>query len=79
MLRSMTGYGRGEALAGEIKVSTEARSVNHRFLDVSVRSPRALYPFEKNIKKMVSDFVSRGKVDRNADLKVLFMPGGSLF
>ena len=36
MWQSMTGYGRGEARAGEISVTAEIRSVNHRFLDMHV-------------------------------------------
>ena len=63
MLKSMTGYGHGEASAGEKKAVVEVRSVNHRFLDVSVRLLRTLMPLEKEIKKIVSTCTLRGKVD----------------
>jgi uncharacterized protein (TIGR00255 family) len=63
MLKSMTGYGRGESVAGNEKVVAEVRSVNHRFLDVSVKTSKILLPLEQNIKKTVSSYVSRGKVD----------------
>lgn len=63
MLRSMTGYGQGEAVFGEKKVIAEVRSVNHRFLDVSVRLPRVLLSLENDIKKLVSNHCFRGKVD----------------
>jgi len=63
MLRSMTGYGRGEAAAGEKTMIAEVRSVNHRFLDVSVKISRAFPLLESEAKKVVAGCVSRGKVD----------------
>jgi uncharacterized protein (TIGR00255 family) len=62
-VRSMTGFGRGRDAAGEVEVVTEIRSVNHRFLDVSVRSPRIYAAFEPEIRKIVSQKVDRGKFD----------------
>ena len=41
MLNSMTGYGSGSAESKDLSVSIEIKSVNHRFLDVSVRMPRS--------------------------------------
>lgn len=63
MLRSMTGFGRGEAVFGEKKIAVEVRSINHRFLDVSVRLPKSLFALEREIKKLVASYTSRGKVD----------------
>ena len=63
MLRSMTGYGCGEAFIGEKKVVTEVRSFNYRFLDVSVRISRNFFLLEREIKKLVASYTSRGKVD----------------
>ncbi len=65
MLRSMTGYGRTEAADDTQKLTAETRSVNHRFLDISLRMPKILYPLEQDIRKLVSANVSRGKVDVN--------------
>jgi uncharacterized protein (TIGR00255 family) len=62
-VRSMTGFGRGRNAVGEIEIATEIRSVNHRFLDVSVRSPRIYAAFEPEIRKIVSQSVDRGKFD----------------
>jgi len=78
MLQSMTGYGRTETVANEKKVVTEVRSVNHRFLDVSVRISRDFACLENNIKKLVAAYASRGKVDvsvqfeskQNGDLNI---------
>ncbi len=61
--KSMTGFGRGRRLEDGIEVIAEVRSVNHRFLDVSVRVPRAYSALEPKIRKMVSEVVQRGKLD----------------
>ncbi len=63
MLKSMTGYGRGEAVIGSQNAIVEIRSVNHRYLDVQLRVPRCLLPLESRIKKLISGFVSRGKLE----------------
>jgi uncharacterized protein (TIGR00255 family) len=62
MVRSMTGYGRGEALADGLRLAAEVRSVNHRFCEVSARLPRAFAAFEAEARKIVQDQVSRGKL-----------------
>jgi uncharacterized protein (TIGR00255 family) len=63
MVRSMTGYGRGEALTDGLRLEAEVRSVNHRFCEVSARLPRAFAAFESDAKKIVQDHVSRGKLN----------------
>ncbi len=71
MLKSMTGYGRGESTIGEKKVIAEVRSVNHRFLDISVKILRLLLPLEADIKKLVSSYTLRGKLDVNIHVESL--------
>jgi len=68
MLKSMTGYGRGEAVIGTQNATVEVRSVNHRYLDFQLRVPRCLLPLESKIKKLISSFVSRGKVEISVQL-----------
>lgn len=63
LIRSMTGFGRAFQLANNVEVSAEVRAVNHRFLDVSIRMPRSYNCFEAHVRKMVSEYVHRGKVD----------------
>ncbi len=63
MIRSMTGYGRGQAEVAGIALMVEIRAVNHRYGDISVKSPRQLMPLETRIKKQVSSILRRGKVD----------------
>src|SRR5262245_56948396 len=62
MVRSMTGYGRGEALTDGLRLEAEVRSVNHRFCEVSARLPRAFAAYEADARKIVQDLVSRGKL-----------------
>jgi uncharacterized protein (TIGR00255 family) len=63
MIRSMTGYGRAEA-RGELAVLTvEARSVNHRYLDIALRLPPALAPLELDARRLVQTRLERGRVD----------------
>lgn len=63
MIRSMTGYGRGEATGEEAAFIVEMRSVNNRYLDIQVKTPRSLGMLESRIKKTVQTFFSRGRLD----------------
>lgn len=60
---SMTGYGRGEAEVGGRTLVVELKSVNHRFLDLSIKLPRALIFAEDAMKKAISARVGRGHID----------------
>lgn len=63
MIKSMTGYGRKKIESQGLEISVEIKSVNHRYLDLTVKTPR-LYAFlEEPIKGAVSAAVSRGKAD----------------
>lgn len=62
-VRSMTGFGRGRHAAGEVEIVTEIRTVNHRFLDVSLRLPRMYSCLEPRIRRLAADRIQRGKVD----------------
>ena len=63
MLKSMTGYGRGEAVLNGRTITVEVRSVNNRYLDCSVKVPRLYIFAEDAIKSRVQGSISRGKVD----------------
>ena len=63
MIKSMTGYGRGEATQNGRKITVELRSVNNRYLDCNVKLPRAYIFAEDAIKTRVGQAISRGKVD----------------
>lgn len=59
----MTGYGRSQQISGGLDVSFEIKSVNHRYFDFSVRSPRAFSFLDDKIKSFVKSKVSRGKIE----------------
>lgn len=63
MIKSMTGYGRGNISKNDREYQIEIKSVNHRYLDISVKMPRQLSYLEDAIKKEISSRVKRGKVD----------------
>lgn len=63
MIQSMTGFGRGEASNDRQKITIEIKSVNHRYLDTSVRLPRKLNVFETAVRNKIKEYASRGKVD----------------
>jgi len=62
MTRSMTGYGRAEAVLTGRKFTVEMKSVNHRYLETSLRLPGILLPLEKEIKKRIGEQFSRGRI-----------------
>jgi uncharacterized protein (TIGR00255 family) len=63
MVRSMTGFGRAEVSGESIAVTVEARSVNHRHLDVALRLPRSLASLELDARRLVQARLERGRVD----------------
>src|SRR5687768_11197447 len=64
MINSMTGFGRASgALSPRYFVAVTTKSVNHRFLEVSVRLPEYLWELEPALRAIASDTFSRGKID----------------
>ncbi len=63
MVRSMTGYGRGEAHHEDLTVVVELKSVNNRFCDLQLRCPREYGSLEPRIAAAVKQVVRRGRVD----------------
>ena len=63
MVKSMTGYGRARETRNKRDITVEVRSVNNRYLDCTVKLPRAYVFAEDAIKGRVQKAVSRGKVD----------------
>ena len=62
MLTSMTGYGHGEKATQAARVSAEIRTVNHRFLDFSIKVPKDLANHEQDVKETVRQTFARGRV-----------------
>lgn len=63
MIKSMTGFGRAEAVTKEWKITVELKSVNHRYLDLNIKMPRKLNLFEGQVRNLMKTYMQRGKVD----------------
>ncbi|KGP76908.1 hypothetical protein JT05_02130 [Desulfosporosinus sp. Tol-M] len=63
MANSMTGFGRGEASGSGYQFSIELKSVNHRFLEIMVRTPRNFSSFEDRIRKTLQGRFQRGRIE----------------
>lgn len=63
VIRSMTGYGRGEVSDGSQRVVVELRSVNHRYTDIFIKLPKSLAALEDRLRQKVGDRVFRGRVE----------------
>lgn len=63
MIKSMTGFGRGEYSDGKRNVIAEIKTVNHRYADVNVKMPKRYSFAEEKIKAIVKERVKRGKVE----------------
>jgi uncharacterized protein (TIGR00255 family) len=62
MIRSMTGYGSAELERDGQRLAAEIRSVNHRFCEVSIRAPKLVSLFEDQIRQLIQERFSRGKI-----------------
>ena len=63
MIRSMTGYGKGENEAHDRRFVVEIKSVNHRYNDITIKSPRFMNYLEDKIRKTLAQKILRGKTD----------------
>src|SRR5437867_2291956 len=62
-MRSMTGFGRGAVVDDGFAITVELKTVNNRFLDVSLRLSNELQQLESTIKRLIGNRLSRGRVD----------------
>ena len=63
MIKSMTGFGRCEIFENSRKFTVEIKSVNHRYLDINIKIPKALSFFEASVRNELRAYMARGKVD----------------
>lgn len=63
MIKSMTGYGRGEWAEDEKRMEVEVKSFNHRYCDVQIHLPRRLNSLEGQVRQLVKQRVSRGRIE----------------
>uniref|UniRef100_I5AQQ3 TIGR00255 family protein n=1 Tax=Eubacterium cellulosolvens (strain ATCC 43171 / JCM 9499 / 6) TaxID=633697 RepID=I5AQQ3_EUBC6 len=60
---SMTGFGRAEVQDERQKIVVEIKSVNHRYLEPSIKAPKKFSLFESKIRGLLKDYAQRGKID----------------
>ena len=63
LIKSMTGFGRAETEGEGRRYSVEIKTVNHRYLEVGIKMPKVLAPFEGAIRTLLKEYMERGKVD----------------
>ena len=63
MIKSMTGFGRGEYIDDVRKITVEIRAVNHRYCDIFIKMPRKYSFAEEKIKSLIKGRLSRGKIE----------------
>ena len=63
MVKSMTGYGRGESSDGGFGLIVELRALNHRYLDLVIRMPKELSSFEDTVRKQIKEELFRGRIE----------------
>ena len=78
MIRSMTGYGRGQATVDGLSVVVEIKSVNHRFYEYASRLPRGYGFLDDKLKTYLQQRVSRGKVDVYVQIHTLETVGSEV-
>ncbi|MBR5524990.1 MAG: YicC family protein [Clostridia bacterium] len=78
MIRSMTGYGRGQATVDGLSVVVEIKSVNHRFYEYTSRLPRGYGFLDDKLKTYLQQRVSRGKVDVYVQIHTLETVGSEV-
>ncbi len=69
MIKSMTGFGQGEAANEHYKVSVEVKSVNHRYLDLFFRLPRQYGRLEEGLRGEIQGRLSRGRVEVSVNVE----------
>ena len=63
MIKSMTGFGKSKLIKNDREYQIEIKSINHRYLDITVRMPKQLTYLEEIIKKQISSKIHRGKIE----------------
>ncbi len=78
MIRSMTGYGRGQATVDGMDITVEIKSVNHRYYEYTSRLPRTYGFLDDKLKTYLQGSISRGKVDVFVSIDIIDAPGSEV-
>ena len=71
MIRSMTGFGRAQAVIDGMSISVELKSVNHRYFEFSARTPRTYGFLDEKLKTFFQTYISRGKTECFVSIETL--------
>jgi len=71
LIKSMTGFGRGEDSNEHLKVTLEMKSVNHRYCEIVLRMPRSMNALEDRIRRAIQQEITRGRVDVYINIELL--------
>ena len=71
MAFSMTGFGRGEVKKDDKEITIEIKTLNNRYLDISVKTPKNFFFYEEEIKNIVRKYIGRGRKLPNLRVKML--------
>ena len=71
MPRSMTGFGRADNKSGRFEITVEIRTLNNRYLDISLRLPKSLNSYEYLLKELTKKKILRGKITAVVNFKSL--------
>ncbi|MGD9210752.1 MAG: YicC/YloC family endoribonuclease [Desulfobacteraceae bacterium] len=69
MIKSMTAYAKSDKVEGTLSVSVEIRSYNSRHLDIALRLTHGYVPLEEKIKKFISQYIHRGRIEISVTIK----------
>ena len=78
MIKSMTGYGRGQATVEGMDITVEIKSVNHRYYEYTSRLPRTYGFLDDKLKSYLQGSISRGKVDVYVSIDIVDAPGSEV-
>jgi len=70
LIKSMTGFGRGETNSDVLKINIEMKSVNHRYCEIVLHMPRSMNVLEDGIKRVIQEKIGRGRIDVFVNLHI---------
>lgn len=63
MIQSMTGFGKSEVIIDELQINVEVKSLNSKFLDLSLKLPSAFKNLDLSVRSFVKEYLKRGKIE----------------
>jgi uncharacterized protein (TIGR00255 family) len=71
LISSMTGFGKGESSNDKIKFTVEIKTINNRYNDINIKSPKFIRNFEERVRKSVKNKITRGRIDIGLSYEML--------